>query len=246
MASLRDLQYSFAAALRDPDAPCAVTPAANLDVYRNHGETQFRGVLAISFPVLRRRVGEDYFRQLAHHYRRAHPSRSGDLQWIGEHFAGFLATHLGATGYGWLADLARLEWLRELASISVHLPPLTADTLGRYEPGQLERLVFTLQPSLGLLRSDFPVFSVWMANQGADAPPVDHSRGQEQGLVQAGLNGVVLRTVEPALFSWLSSLAQGLSLGDAVAAAGLDERGLLSALQASFAAELICDVSLPR
>jgi hypothetical protein len=246
MASLRDLQYSFAAALRDPDAPCAVTPAANLGVYRNHGETQFRGVLAISFPVLRRRVGEDYFRQLAHHYRRSHPSRSGDLQWIGQHFAGFLASHLEGTGYAWLADLARLEWLRELASISSHRPPLTADTLGRYAPDQLERLVFTLQPSLGLLRSDFPVFSVWVANQGADAPPMDQSRGREQGLVQAGRNDIEVRTVEPAIFSWLSALAQGLNLGDAVAAAGLDEQGLLSALQASFAAELVCEVSLPQ
>ena len=246
MASLRDLQCSFAAALRDPGAACAVTPAANLDVYRNHGETQFRGVLAISFPVLRRRVGEDYFRQLAHHYRRAHPSRSGDLQWIGQHFAGFLALHLGGTGYAWLADLARLEWLRELASISVHRPPLTADSLGRYAADQLERLVFTLQPSLGLLRSDFPVFSVWMANQGAEAPPVDQSRGQEQGLVQAGRNGVEFRMVEPAIFSWVSALAQGLNLGEAVAAAGLDEQGLLSALRFGFAAELVCDVSLPR
>ena len=246
MASLRDLQYSFAAALRDPGAPCVVTPAANLDVYRNHGETQFRAVLAISFPVLRRRVGEDYFRQLAHHYRRAHPSRSGDLQWVGQHLAGFLASHLEGTGYAWLADLARLEWLRELASISVHRPPLTAGALGRYAPDQLERLVFTLQPSLALLRSDFPVFSVWTANQGPEAPPVDQSRGGEQGVVQCGRNGIEVRTVEPAVFSWLSALAQGLNLGEAVAAAGLDEQGLLSALQASFTAELVCDVALPQ
>ena len=100
--SLRELQHSFAAALNDASCNCPVLPRANLAVYRNNAEWQFRNALSLSFPVLRQRVGDDYFRQLAHHYRREFPSRSGDLHWVGREFPGFLAGHLAGGDYAWL------------------------------------------------------------------------------------------------------------------------------------------------
>ena len=88
VASLRELQASFAAALRDDSAACAVLPRENLAIYRNNAAISFRSALSLSFPVLRRRVGDDYFRQLAMRYRQHHPSRSGDLHWVGQGFRG--------------------------------------------------------------------------------------------------------------------------------------------------------------
>jgi hypothetical protein len=243
LASLRELQYAFAAALRDPAAACAVRPAANLDVYRHNGETQFAGVLGISFPVLKRRVGEEYFRQLAHHYRRAHPSRSGDLQWVGREFAGFLADHLRDSDYAWLADLARLEWARELSSIAEMRPALGAEVLARLAPEQLEAARFTLQPSLNLVSSPFPVFSVWLANQVENAPPVNQSKGSEAGMTLQRPDGVEVRPLGPVLVSFLCELHEGATLGEAVSRAGLDEPALLAALQFSFTEQLVCDVS---
>ncbi len=243
MASLRELQYSFAAALRDATAPCPVRPVANFDVYRNNGASQFSGVLGISFPVLKRRVGDDYFRQLAHHYRRAHPSRSGDLQWVGREFAQFLDSHLGGGEYAWLADLARLEWLRELASIAESRPAPSPDALSRFPPEQLGELKFTLQPSLKLLASPYPVFSVWLANQREIATPVDQSIGSERGMVLGRDEGVLIRPLEPGLFSYLSALAAGQPLGEAMGRAALDEARLLRALQFLFAEELVCGVT---
>jgi hypothetical protein len=245
MASLRDLQHSFAAALRDPGMACDVTPEANLDVYRNNREAQFRTVLGISFPVLRRRVGEGYFRQLAHRYGRAHPSRSGDLHWIGRDFPDFLASHLADTKYGWLADLARLEWLRELAAIAAPRPPVAAAALTGYSPDQLERLRFELQPSLGLLKSDYPVYSVWFANQVENAPPVDQSVGPERGMVLPRDDGVEVRRLEPEIFSYISTLLAGRSLAEAMTAAELDEPGLLVALRFLFSEKLVCAISSP-
>ena len=79
MASLRELQTSFAASLRDPSTACDVLPNENLAIYRNNAATAFRTALECSYPVLRRRVGDDYFRQLADQYRQRFPSRHGDL-----------------------------------------------------------------------------------------------------------------------------------------------------------------------
>jgi len=244
VASLRELQASFAAALRDESAACAVLPRANLSIYRNNSAINFRSALESSFPVLRGRVGDDYFRQLAAQYGQRNPSRSGDLHWVGRDFAAFLAGHLQGTEYAWLADLARLEWSREQASVAVARSSIGAEVLARFAPEQLEHLVFSLQPSLRLHASDFPIFSIWSANQVDNAPPVDQSLPGECGLVRTRADSVECRRLDPYLFSYLSALAAGAPLGEAVSAAGLDQDTLVHALGFVFSEALVCEVTL--
>lgn len=245
MASLLDLQRAFAAALRvevrDADT-VPVRPVANLAVYRNNSDWQFRNALSLSFPVLKRRVGDDYFRQLAVHYRKRFPSRSGDLHWVGRDFAEFLSGHLGGGEYAWLADLARLEWAREVASVAELQPALGAESLSQFAPEQLEQLVFRLQPSLQMGASDYPVVSIWVANQSETAPPVSQFVGSEQYMVLSRDEGVTVTRLEPALFSYVSALAAGAPLGEAMAVADFDEAGLLDALRFTFVEAIVCGV----
>ena len=243
MASLLELQQSFAAALRDGAADCPVRPVKNLDVYRHNATHQFRNALAISFPVLLRRVGDDYFRQLTFYYRQRFPSRSGDLHWVGGDFAGFLDDHLRGGEYAWLADLARLEWAREQASVSEPLPALGVEVLAGFAPEQLERLVFRLQPSLALQQSVFPVFSIWHANQRESAPPLEQSAGGEAFMIHARYEDVEVTRLSSPLFSYLCELAKGAPLGRAAEQAGLDEAALVQALQFQFSHSLVCGVA---
>lgn len=243
MASLRELQRSFAAALHEPGTPCAVTPAARLDIYRNNVRHNFRAALEMMFPVLRRRVGDDYFAQLAHHYQRKFPSRSGDLYRVGGDFGAFLSDHLADGDYAWLADLARLEWARQSAAVEALATPVGADALAAFAPAQLEHLRFTFQPSLRLLESPYPVFSVWLANQGENASPVDQSTGAECGMALARADGVEVARLAPDLFSYLSALAAGATLGGAMARAGIDGPRLTQVLGYAFGEELVTAVS---
>jgi hypothetical protein len=242
LASLRELQQAFAAALREPEAACPVSPARNLSVYRNNIDMGFRATLASSFPVVRRRVGDDYFRQLGTQYRARFPSRSGDLHWIGSHFATFLLEHLQGSDYAWLADLARLEWAREQASIARIDAVLTAEVLGKFPTDRLEYLVFGLQPSLSLIASDFPVFSIWAANQVDNAPPVDQSLGAERGMVLSRIDSVEVRTLSSSVFSYICALAAGAPLGEAIVAAGFDQAALVAGLGFVFSEGLVCSV----
>jgi hypothetical protein len=244
MVSLRELQSTFAAAMRDSAVACAVVPQTNLAIYRNNSAHTFRIALERTFPVILKRVGADYFGQLAVRYRERFPSRSGDLHWAGCDFAAFLDDHLRDGEYAWLADLARVEWSHEEASVAAEAPAIGAESLARFEPEQLERLLFTLQPSLRLHSSSYPVFSVWLNNQAATAPPVDQSLGSECGLVRARYDDAEVRVLEPRFFSYLSALAAGASLGDAMTIAGLDEQGLVSSLGFLFSENLVSAVSL--
>jgi hypothetical protein len=251
VASLRELQHAFAAALKDADprastdaSGCALRPVTNLAVYRNNAEWQFRNALSLSYPVLNRRVGDDYFRQLARLYRQKFPSRSGDLQWVGRHFATFLDEHLSGGDYAWLADLARLEWARELASLADPRPAVGAECLSRFAPEELDQLVFALQPSLQLLSSPYPVHSVWLANQQAIASPVDQSMGPEQFMVLSRDDHVEVARLLPPLFSYLCAIGEGQTLGEAMDSTGMDEGALLGALRFSFAQSLVVAVSI--
>lgn len=243
MASLRELQRSFAASLRDADVACAVVPPANLAVYRNNAGSTFRHALECTFPVVRRRVGDDYFRQLCAKYRERFPSRSGDLHWTGRDFPAFLAEYLGDE-YTWLADLARLEWARNECLVAVELPAISAEVLADFSGDDLEHLVFALQPSLRLVTSPYPVFSVWRLNQVENAPPVDQSLGSESGMIHIRRDYAEVRQVDPWLFSYLSALADGSSLGEAMTHV-VDEGALTQALAFVFNEGLVCSVSLP-
>ena len=244
VASLREVQESFANALRDPAAVCAVTPATNLDIYRNNTRSVFRGALAQIFPVVLKRVGDDFFRQLVFHYRARFPSRSGDLHWAGRDFPDFLGAHLRATEYEWLADLARLEWARSEASVAPETPAVDVAALAGFAPNEIEHVIFGLQPSLRLISSDYPVFSVWQANQLDNAPPMDQSVGFECGLARIRDEVVEVQTLAPDLHVFMSALAAGATLGTAMSSANVDTGRLTEFLAFIFGASLVSSVAL--
>jgi hypothetical protein len=196
---------------------------AGIDVYRNNAWQFFLTALERTYPVTQRRVGTDFFCQLARDYRAEHPSQHGDLRWIGEAFPAWLADRMAGTGYEWLADLARLEWACETSVAAAQRDPVGLESLGRFDPDVLPHLALVWQPSLQLVASPFPIWSVWQANQQADAAaPVDLAAGAEHCAVACNADRVVVYRLEAAEHRLLQHLCAGLSLGDAVEAATSD------------------------
>jgi hypothetical protein len=239
MASLRELQESFALAMRDPAAGCAVEPLANLAIYRNNSASAYQNALAISYPVIKARVGEEYFRELGFRFRERSPSRSGDLHWAGREFADFLDQHLRGGDYAWLADLARLEWSCEEAAIAGELAHVGLEALAAITPEAIGEAVFSLQPSIRLHAFPYPLFSIWRANQGVVGAPVDQSLGNEQGLVRMRRDRIELIAMPTDQYAFISALASGKNLGDAVGSAGAEGERLTQLLGFLFAEELV-------
>ena len=201
-----------------------------IDVYRNNAWQFFLKALERTYPVTQRRVGADFFRQLARDYRVQHPSRHGDLHWIGDAFPAWLAARMAGTGYEWLADLARLEWACETAVAAAQHDPVGLEEFGRFAPDVLPRLALVLQPSLQLVSSPFPIWSVWQANQHDDAAAaVDLAVGAEHCAVACIADRVAVYRLEAADHRLLQHLYAGMSLRDATDAAAL-EAGTLDQL----------------
>jgi hypothetical protein len=258
--SLTELQTRFASALRasgkQPDADAAaleacivndgLAPEARVQVYRNNVRAMFTGALERTYPVLRRRVGAGHFAKLAAEYRCDHPSRSGDLHWIGKRFPEWIGTRMVGTAYAWLADLARLEWACEEVLVSEWLPPAPADSLARLPPGQLAGVRLALQPGLRTVSSNFPVWSVWQANQpGSPGDTVDPSRGPEHVVLAADPTGLVLHLLPANRYRFVEQLMAGRTLEDALEASALPVERLGETLAWLFAAGLVTDVAPP-
>jgi hypothetical protein len=259
-ATLARLQGRFAAALRESGAEseaaihqladCIVDdglePARRVQVYRNNARAMFDGALERTYPVLRHQVGKEKFAALSRSYRAEHPSRSGDLHWVGESFAPWLAPRVAADGGAWLADLARLEWACEEAIVGARLPPLASAELARVAPETLAEVGLVLQPCLRAVSSPFPVWSAWRACQVDGAgEPVDLALGAQHVVVTCGDTGLVLHSLPEDRFLFVSALAGGAPLGSAVESSALDVEALPGMLAWLFGEGLVTALRIP-
>jgi hypothetical protein len=223
-----------------------IPAAARLDVYRNNARYFFLTALERTYPVLHRRVGDDYFRQLAREYRDSHPSRCGDLHWIGREFPAWLAGRTAGTDYHWLSDLARLEWACECAWAAADAVPARLEVLEGVLPDALADVVLTLHPSTHCVASPYPLWSVWQANQGESAgPAVDLASGAEHCVVACPGDRVVVYRIAQDAFALLEQLIAGASLGNAVDAVDYDIAHLPQVLAWMFGEGLVAEVRLP-
>lgn len=138
------------------------------NIYRNNLVVSLIEALSSTFDVTQQLVGRRFFRALAREYVPDNLPDSPVLALYGEHFPDFLEHFPPAAQLPWLADMARLEWLRVRAYHAADAAPLSSRTVAaRHEdPQQLLNARVQLHPSLGVLDSEHAVASLWAAHQG--------------------------------------------------------------------------------
>lgn len=217
-------QSAFAAALLNPDA---ALPAGLIDpqgrpapkrfsVYRNNVAASLTRALEAGFPVIRRLVGNEFFGAMAVVFLRAHPPTSQQLMLYGAEFPRFLTGFPPVAHLPYLPDTARLEQAIRDSYHAADTIPIDPAALALPE-GRLLSARLRLAPALRLIRSPYPVYSIWQANTNGGPAPL--MRAEEV---------VVLRPVfdpAPGLLpvggvAFLTALQAGQCLAKALAAAG--------------------------
>lgn len=218
-------QAELAAALLDPTRPCpgglktwnGSDPAARLAVYRNNVVVSLVDALGETFPVVQALVGKEFFRAMARLHVRAAPPRTRILAHYGADFPAFVAGFAPAADLPYLADVARLEWLRVRACHAADVPVADSAALAALlgNPEHLPGLRLVLQPALALLRSPFAVVSLWAAHQGAlDIARVDPGHAENALVLRHGLEVEVIG-LAPGETLFVARLQEGASLGQA-------------------------------
>lgn len=232
MPSLHELQREFSACVRFGETArmspwivaAGIDPAKRLQIYRNNSNAGFLSAMRLSFPVIERLSGEEWFAQSVCAYQRAHPSRSGDLQFVGDRYADYLQGELAGTPHEYFSDVARLEWAYQQVLTAASGSTLKPAELQGISALEYEHLRFESRPDLRLVHSMYPLLAIWRANQidaAADATPIRLDQGGGSILLIRRADHVELRELAPDSAALLRQFARGVAFGmavDAVAA----------------------------
>lgn len=252
--ALPELQRRFLAALYDDVEPGPVEtiagnglePAARLRIYRNSSALSHIGALRTSYPAVLALVGDAFFEQTARGYRHAHPSDSGNLQGFGAGFADYLASLPSLTGYPYLPDIARLEWLRQQSALAGDTETLTPDAVMQWLATAGRLLAIVLHPSVRVLVSRHSVLTIW--RYAIQPSPEDLQLDSEgENVVLWREDGeVAMATPDAASFACIAALMRGRPLEAAHAAATAIDPGfdLVACLESLARQGLIA--ALPR
>lgn len=247
-------QASFASALLDADrpVPAAVTPhnasapRKRFAVYRNNVIVGLVEALRAQFPATETIVVGEFFAAMARVYVVTEPPRSPILVNHGHGFPGFIEQFEPAAELPYLADVARLEIARTRAYHAADAAPLDPSRWEGLDPSALVGARVTLHPSLQILRSRFPVVTIWSMNAGDAEPASIEDCGPEDALVVRPDLDVQVHRLPAGGAPFLHALATGASLGEAAASAAADHpafdlaANLAGLIGAGLATELHC------
>lgn len=229
MSTWSDLQTSVSKALLEPDmAPPegvkrlknGADPVKRFNVYRNNVALSLINALSQTFPVVQELVGKDFFDTMARHFSITHLPESPMMFQYGDKFPAFIKDYEPAQSLPYLADVAQLEWARNISLYAKNQSPISIDQLGQFEQDQMPDVKFNLHPSLQLINSDWPIITIWQAHQvqgnqdGLNQLP---DQGQSAVVLRPGLE-VNVHEIDPITAYFIAHLQQGQSFGQAVEA----------------------------
>jgi hypothetical protein len=254
------LQRVFAEAILFDDAPIPATVrrasgpayASRFGVYRNNVIAGLINAVAARYPVVRKLLWDDAFTRAARLYVIAEPPRSPVMFEYGDSFPQFLRNIGQCAASDYLADVAELEAARTRAYHSADATPLPRDAFAALTPGHLPDLRLTLHPSVALLKSRFPVVSIWEAyRQNNDNNHNDNTIGEwkpERALIARPHLQVDVRPLSAGAHAFIAALAEGRTIGSAIAhgMANVPDFDLGECFSTLIAADIVVGLALPE
>jgi hypothetical protein len=249
-------ETSFADALLRPDQPVppgvvahdSVAPVRRFAVYRNNVVAGLGRTLQRRFPAVERIVGEEFFAAMARMFVMQRPPRSPLLATYGDEFPGFIEAFEPAREIPYLPDVARLEAARTRAYHAADAMPIDINRLSTLAADALGDLSLALHPSVEVVRSLFPIVTIWAMNSGEQPLGAIDDWGGEDALIARPNLEVEIRKLPPGGAAFLLALAGGLPVCEAVAVGLADDPGfdLTAHLVGLIGSGLVRDIVPPK
>jgi hypothetical protein len=227
MPALRELQHAFARALLAPgDADVeswviadAIPAADRTAIYRNTFHGVAVAALRITYPVVDRLVGAEFFEGAARLYLAEQPPLSAYLNDYGASFGDFLADFGPVAGLRYLPDVARLEWAVAASANAPDAAALDPASLARWPPETLERLRLVPHPSLRIVELATSADAIWCAITAGEEDAlagIELASERFAVVVHRADRGVVIRRLTADERAVTEALMIGQPIGDAL------------------------------
>ncbi len=221
-------QSDFGRAILDPDlaVPAGLTdpqgrPAGKrFSVYRNNVAVSLTEALETAYPVVRKLLGDDFFKAMAGVYLRQNPPSSALMMYYGSRFPGFLESFEPVRNIGYLPDVARLERALRQSYHAADAAPVDPALLQTMPPDRLMAARFVLAPSVRLVRSLWPIHALWLANTAPDAPK-PQMKAEDVIVARPGFDPKP-HLLGPGAAEFVTVIGKGASLAEALQSAGED------------------------
>ncbi len=253
--NLADIQVALAGALADPPrtipegllGPGDASDARRFAIHRNNIAVSLIEVLVSHFPVCHRIVGNRFFTWIAQEFVAGHKPATPLLMSYGDDLPAFIESFAPAGDVPYLADVARLElaWIR--AYHSLEQVPLGVEALKPLSPRDLMAARILLHPSVQLIRSPYPVGTIWAMHQLDNEPVAPEEWKAEDVLVVRPGAEVLVHRLPAGTAVFLSAVKGNEPMGRAGESAliGAPEFDFGTSLVDLFAAGAVIEIVLP-
>jgi hypothetical protein len=249
------LQRVFAEAILFDDAPIPATVrsatgpayASRFGVYRNNVIAGLINAITARYPVVRKLLWDDAFTRVAQLYVTAEPPRSPVMSGYGDSFPQFLRNIGQCAASDYLADVAELEAARTRAYHAADVAPRPRDAFDALAPEDLPELRLQLHPSVELLKSRFPVVTIWEANRRDNDNVISEWKSEWALIARPHLQVEVL-ALSAGTYVFIAALAEGRTVGSAIAhgMANVPNFELEECFNALIAADIVVGLRLPE
>ncbi|MCI0480614.1 MAG: putative DNA-binding domain-containing protein [Candidatus Dadabacteria bacterium] len=217
----KDFLNSILTGDNKPQPPAGPSEAGEFSaaIYRDLVAANHLGALKDVYPVCLRLLGENYFSFLAWNYLKDRPTDDPDLNRYGHDFPDFLEHEAGVReelgGLDYLAEVSRFEWSLYTASrTDPELIPLESMLSKLMSLGDKDTVLFRINPSLSLLKFNYPVARIWEENRLPEVGEIVLEKVMENVVVWKNKGDVLYETVDDDTFNLLKLVREGVRLSE--------------------------------
>ncbi|MCR9111274.1 DNA-binding domain-containing protein [uncultured Marivita sp.] len=240
-------QTSFHSGLLNPTVP---VPDGLIDaqdrpagrrygVYRNNVTVSLREALAEGFPSLVSLIGRENFDHVARAYLRNAPPTSPLMMHYGETLPDFISTLDQLEHLPYLSDVARIDVAMRQSYHAADSTGLDASELQALDEDALLTTRFAFAPSMILLRSQWPIGTIWHYTLRGGERPTGHA---EDVLILRAEYDPEPFVLGPGAGNVMQALQSGIPFGTALETGG-DAFDLAALLNLLLSQQAITDLN---
>ncbi|NRA86828.1 MAG: putative DNA-binding domain-containing protein [Rhizobiales bacterium] len=185
---------------------------SRFSVYRNNVMSSLVDALVANYPIVYALVGDVFFKGLAVEFITKNPPQSTLLFNFGDGLVEFISEAEACSSIPYLADIAYLEVCWRKAYHAKDVMPIEADALQNIAPEFQMDLVFDIHPSASIIKSGWPIFSIWNGHETGNMDGVN-LENTENILITRPVADVMMIAMDATECMFFRNIMNGETLG---------------------------------